>query len=383
MKNRKLKPRVLTVVGARPQFIKAAALSRSLRSAQVEEVLVHTGQHYDDNMSGSFFRELELPIPNLNLGVGSSSHAQQTARMLSGLEEVMIKTSPGFVIVFGDTNSTLAAALAAAKLHIPLAHVEAGLRSFNRRMPEEINRRVADELSQVLFCSSTTGMANLAKEGIMEGKPIPKAGRHLDIDEQEAWLVGDIMLDTLRWLRDNLTTDPTNENETLRSPFSDYGVVTCHREENTDDPKRFERLVRTLREISTDLPLVWPMHPRCRSLVQCLPEDLSQLGRIRIMDPLGYVEMARLCRSAKVILTDSGGLQKEAYFHRVPCLTLRNETEWTETIELQSNQLVGTDPDRIKEGFAGLGRLTPNWDAQPYGDGRSAERIVSILQSFL
>lgn len=348
--------RVLTVVGARPQFIKAAAVSRALR-CEHEEILVHTGQHYDYEMSGIFFEGLELPPADVNLEVGSGSHGMQTGAMLKGLEEVMLARTPDCVQVFGDTNSTLAAALAASKLSIPVSHIEAGLRSFNRRMPEEINRLVTDHLSALLLCPSDTAVANLAAEGI-------SANVHV---------VGDVMLDVLNWARERMRDAGHEPLPRLGLKAGAYLLVTLHRSENTDDPSRLLGILRALDAIEE--PIVLPLHPRSRKVISAIGFEFN--GRVQVIEPVGYLEMASLTNSARLVLTDSGGLQKEAYWLGVPCLTLRDETEWVETVEAGWNVLVGSNTDRI----VGVVNSFVPPDVRPplYGEGLAASRCVSLL----
>lgn len=351
--------RIVTVVGARPQFIKAAPVSRALARLGIEELLVHTGQHYDLNMDRVFFEELELPRPVLNLEVGSGTHAVQTGLMMIRLEEFLLqlRPRPDWVLIYGDTNSTLAGALVAAKLHLPLAHVEAGLRSYNRRMPEEINRIVADRLSNLLCCPSQQAVENLRAEGIERG----------------VHRTGDVMFDALLYYRDRARERVALEH---LIPFESgsYYLLTVHRAENTDDPDRLCRLVRILAEL--DRPVVWPLHPRTRKRLQEL--RLALPSTVYPMEPVGYLAMVRLLEGARKVLTDSGGLQKEAYWLGRPCLTLRAETEWGETLQEGWNRLVDLDPDRIREALYALDPLIP---PQPhYGDGRAAERIAALLR---
>jgi len=352
--------KVLTVVGARPQFIKAAAVSRELRRHH-EEILVHTGQHYDHEMSGIFFDGLELPPADVNLEVGSGPHGMQTGAMLKGLEEVMLARQPDCVQVYGDTNSTLAAALAASKLSIPVSHVEAGLRSFNRRMPEEINRVVTDHLSTLLLCPSDTAVANLAAEGI-------SANVHV---------VGDVMLDVLNWARERLPDDGTGPLRELGLNRGSYLLVTLHRSENTDDPSRLLGILRALNSIPE--PIVLPLHPRARKVIAAM--GLALCGNVRVLEPVGYLQMVSLTNAARLVLTDSGGLQKEAYWLRVPCLTLRDETEWVETVATGWNMLVGSDSERI---VCSVGTFAPPAAHPPlYGEGRAASRCVALLNGAL
>lgn len=348
--------KIVSVVGARPQFIKAAVVSHKLRGGH-EEVLVHTGQHYDVALSDVFFQELDLPQPHHHLGVGSGTHGRQTGLMLEGLEEVLLREQPDRVLVYGDTNSTLAGALAAAKLGIPLAHVEAGLRSYNRAMPEEINRVLADHCADVLLCPTATAVQNLAREGIGEG----------------VHLVGDIMYDSLlahlprarqRW----------RIMERRRLASGSYVLATVHRPANTDDPHRLQAILLALGELGE--PVLFPMHPRAR--LAMMSGDLEAAAAVRIQEPVGYLDMLALEEHARVIVTDSGGVQKEAYLLGVPCVTLREETEWPETLVGGWNVLAGAEPERI---VAAARRPRPQGSPPPaFGDGHAAEKIMKVLE---
>lgn len=320
--------KVVSVVGARPQFIKCAPVSCELRQV-AKEVLVHTGQHYDDSMSGVFFRELGLPEPDYNLAVGSGLHGQQTGEILKKIEEVLLKEKPDVVLVYGDTNSTLAGALAAAKLHIPVAHVEAGLRSHNRRMPEEINRVMTDHLSALLLCPTETAVENLRREGVNDG----------------VHLVGDVMYDALLDGVEIAKRTSTILGRLGLQPHR-FILATVHRAENTDDYQRLERIITALVQLARDgRKVVFPVHPRTQKLLKRYSFELDE--EILLIDPVSYLDMVLLESMASVILTDSGGIQKEAYWLQTPCLTLRDETEWKETVQSGWNQLVGTDPQRI------------------------------------
>lgn len=349
---------ILTVVGARPQLIKAAAVSRELRKRH-KEILVHTGQHYDENMSAVFFRELGIPEPDHNLGVGSGTHGAQTGAMLSGIEKLLLKTRPDRVLVYGDTNSTLAGALAAAKLHIPVAHVEAGLRSFNRRMPEEINRLLTDHVSDLLLCPSRTAADNLAKEGIRRGVRI----------------VGDVMYDALLAAAER-GVKSSHILSTLKLEPKTFLLVTIHRAENTDAPDRLSGILSALRRLSETEQVVFPVHPRTRKKLKAMAGELSS-GRIRLIDPVGYLDMVTLERSARLILTDSGGIQKEAYWLKVPCITLRDETEWVETVKAGWNVVVGAKTARIVAAARTLKppKLSPSF----YGEGLASRKIAGLL----
>lgn len=357
--------KIVTIVGARPQFIKAAAVSRAIRSIQggsMTEVLVHTGQHYDDNMSKSFFEELDIPKPNHNLEVCGGNHGEMTGRMIGAIERVLLDEKPDWVVVYGDTNSTLAGALAAVKLHFPVAHVEAGLRSFNMRMPEEVNRILSDRISRLLFCPTETAVQNLKAEGI-------NAGVHQ---------VGDVMYDVALFYGDRArkTSDILNR---LGLKAGAFALVTCHRAENTDDMRRLREICLGLSDIASCLPVVFPMHPRTRKRID--ESQLGQaLGQVKVVDPLPFLDMVALEQGASLILTDSGGVQKEAFFYGVPCITMRDETEWVETVESGANRLVGADRDRIAAaanqsihcGYTG-------GQALPYGTGKAADAILTIL----
>jgi len=360
--------KILSLVGARPQFIKAAAISRRIRQMNEEsgqrrahEVLVHTGQHYDENMSKVFFDELDIREADYNLGVGSASHGAQTGRMLEKIEGVLQDEKPDVVVVYGDTNSTLAGALAAVKLHIPLAHVEAGLRSFNRRMPEEINRVVADHVSDVLLCPTKKAVENLAREGIRKGVH---------------W-VGDVMYDCALYYAEKADSRRDLLARLNLSP-KQYALVTVHRAENTDDAERLFSIFRGLSRVAeTGLEVVIPLHPRTRERISGLSLELDE--SVRLLTPVSYIDMIVLEKNAKVIVTDSGGVQKEAYFYRVPCVTLRDETEWTETVESGWNVLAGAEAESIAESVVNAPR-PPRWENH-YGDGDASGRVLDILLS--
>lgn len=361
--------KLISVVGARPQFIKAAAVSRAIvahnkkfSDSALEEKIVHTGQHYDENMSKVFFDELEIPQPDYNLGVGSGSHGEQTGQMLQKIENVLVREKPGCVIVHGDTNSTLAGALAAVKLHIPVAHVEAGLRSFNRRMPEEINRVLTDHISDLLFCPTETSVENLANEGISEG----------------VYQVGDVMYDSTLFYTKKSKRIEQKILERLDVQSKSYYLATVHRAENTNDTCRLANIVQALNEIATtDSPVILPLHPRT---VACVDKcGLKFVGNVKVIQPVSYLEVLVLEDNARTILTDSGGVQKEAYWFRVPCVTLRDETEWVETVELGWNSLVGANQNAIIDAVRNAdGCVSAKWDPV-YGDGYATARICKIL----
>jgi UDP-GlcNAc3NAcA epimerase len=348
--------KIATIVGARPQFIKAAGISQALRQ-RFREILIHTGQHYDYEMAGIFFDGLELPPPDYNLCVGSGSHGEQTGAMLKGIEQVLRSEDPDKALVYGDTNSTLAGALAASKLHIPVVHVEAGLRSFNRRMPEEINRVLADHLSDILLCPSLTSVRNLASEGIYEN----------------VHLVGDVMLDVLNWARPRAQEKAGEVLERMGVKSGQYLLVTVHRGENTDEVEHLAAIVRALNALQE--PVIFPVHPRTQKALERSAFRLAP--HVRVIDPIGYLEMVTLSGSARMILTDSGGLQKEAYWLGIPCLTMRAETEWVETVESGWNKLVGIDSDRIIQAVRSF--RPPALREELYGDGNMAGRILPLL----
>ena len=359
--------KIVTIIGTRPQFIKAATVSRAIGSKPetIHEVIVNTGQHYDYNLSRVFFEQMSIPEPHHHLEVGSGSHANMTGRMLSSAEAVIIEERPEWVLVYGDTNSTLAGALAAAKLHIPVAHVEAGLRSFNRAMPEEINRVLTDHLSQLLFTPTDTATANLNKEGIVEG----------------VTYVGDVMYDAFEFHR-NPISDRAAVLAKLDLKPKSYFLATIHRQENTDDVRRLSNIFNAFDTIGAEnCPLVIPLHPRTRKALNDLNLEITSNSRIRLIEPVGYLDMIQLESNARIIFTDSGGIQKEAYFAGVPCVTLRDETEWVETVESGVNFLAGADTDAI---FAAY-KKTLNVDVKLmeglYGDGHAAEKIVDALIS--
>ena len=433
--------KICTIIGARPQFIKAAAVSRAIaahnrltpNASPLTEVIIHTGQHYDDGMSAVFFRELEIPEPKYNLAIGSGSHGAQTGQMLAAIEKVLIEEKPDWVLIYGDTNSTLAGALAAAKLHIPIAHVEAGLRSFNRRMPEEINRVVADQLSTLLLCPSQVAVDNLAAEGIPSHPNLEH--RTLNIEHASSVVItGDVMADALQFAATKASAQSDILARLGLQPQR-YILATVHRAENTDDPKRLRNIMAALAELAEREPVILPLHPRTKKILEathpslltphasqstmvrpldelraglahhdtqnCHPElvegrqsyhDTSscpplegvgggspspKTSGLKLIPPLGYFDIIALEKSARMLLTDSGGMQKEAYWLKVPCITLRDETEWVETVESGWNILTGADSNRI---VTAVQNFTPPSDHPPlYGDGQAAEKILSVL----
>jgi UDP-GlcNAc3NAcA epimerase len=355
--------KVVTIVGARPQFIKAAAVSRKIQQVHadaVQELLVHTGQHYDTNMSGIFFEELGIPAPAYNLEIAGGSHGEMTGRMLQEIERVLQRESPDWVVIYGDTNSTLAGALAAAKLHIPVAHVESGLRSGNMRMPEEVNRIVADRLSTVLFCPTSAAVENLRNEGISRG-----------VHE-----IGDVMYDVAL----HYGMRARSESKVLARlglKNRSYALATCHRAENTDDPERLNEIMTGLGRLAEHMDVVLPLHPRTRKKIE---ENgfLSVISAVKVVEPLAFLDMIASEQSARVVVTDSGGVQKEAFFYGVPCVTMRDETEWVETVLSGWNTLAGADADAIVS--ASLKPVPSCPRPNFYGDGDAAGRVVSGLR---
>jgi UDP-GlcNAc3NAcA epimerase len=355
--------KVITVVGARPQFIKAAVISKAIRERGISsEVMIHTGQHYDHKMSDLFFEELEIPAPKYNLEIGSGGHGAQTGRMLEKIEEVLLNEKPDVVVIYGDTNSTIAGALAATKLHIPLAHIEAGLRSFNKKMPEEINRILADHCSDWLFAPTQVAVKNLENEGVPSNK---------------IYEVGDVMFDVTKHFSQKAKNQSHILTQLELKPQS-YILSTIHRAENTNDPKRLENMFTALGILSEKIEVVLPLHPRTKNLLST--QLLNKAKKVKIIEPVGYLDMLSLESQAKLIATDSGGVQKEAFFCRVPCVTLREETEWVELVELGWNQLASTNlpgeelAKRIWERTSIFGK-----NSEPYGDGHSAEKICKVL----
>ena len=387
--------KLLTVIGARPQFIKCASVSKVIRernrsakgsSSRINHIVVHTGQHNDYMMSKVFFDELGIPEPDYNLEVASGSHGEQTGKMLCRIEEVLKKKKPDVLLVYGDTNSTLAGALAASKLHIPVAHVEAGLRSFDRKMPEEINRVLTDHVSSLLFCPTTTAVRNLRKEGfstiandgllVDDARTVtpPADGTPLVIN------VGDVMYDAL------LMTLAIAEGKAhifedlaFRAGITRYCLATVHRAENTDDLDRLDAIVNALVEIGGELPVVWPVHPRTRKILDTRYPLLGNAAGLRVIEPVGYLDMLMLEKHAAMILTDSGGVQKEAYWMRVPCVTLRDQTEWVETVESGGNVLAPPDRCDIAEVARGHISRPCDYGQRLYGGGDACEKVISLV----
>ncbi len=360
--------KIVTVLGARPQFIKAAAVSRLfLRAPVVREILVHTGQHYDQNLSEIFFRELGLPKPDYNLGIGSGNHGAQTGRMLEAIEQVLITEMPDMLLVYGDTNSTLAGALAAAKLHIPVAHIEAGLRSFNRRMPEELNRVLTDHVSSLLFAPTQSAITNLVREGV---------------SAEKIHRVGDVMYDAALYYGAKAEQTSTILDKLGLTP-GNYVLATIHRAENTDDAVRLRRIFDALNSLAQTCRVVVPLHPRTREALRNANYDFSANPGLSIIDPVGYLDMVMLEKHARLIATDSGGVQKEAFFYKVPCATLREETEWVELVESGWNTLAPPDDSvPLRERLEKIMQKTivDLGHDDFYGSGAAAEQIVSIMR---
>ena len=351
--------KVITIIGASLQCTKDAVLSRAFKehSLDVQEIIVHTGQHYDANMSDVFFDELDIPRPDYNLGIGGGTHGQNTGRMMEKLEGLMMSVRPDWVLVYGDTDSTLAGALAAAKLHIPVAHVEAGLRSFNRKMPEEINRVLTDHVADLLFAPTETGRQNLLNEGIAEGK---------------IKLVGDVMYDASLFYKDKARRPKLPAELDIQG--GDFVLCTIHRAENTDDPQRLKDIFQGVG--ASEEQVILPMHPRTKAKVEDIGIDIPE--NVRVIDPVGYLEMVWLEANCRCVATDSGGVQKEAYFFEKPCITMRDETEWVELIEAGWNILVGANSGKIVNAIHGCAIGSEN--ELLYGEGRSGIEIVQLIR---
>ena len=358
--------KLVTIIGARPQFIKAGSLSREIdklnkRGVFIDEVIVNTGQHYDSNMSSVFFEEMHIPQPKYNLGVGGGSHGEMTGQMIEKIEKVLIKESPDWVIVYGDTNSTLAAAITASKLNIKLAHIEAGLRSFNMKMPEEVNRIITDRLSTLLFCPTLQSMENIDREGLSHWE-----------NGARTVLCGDIMQDGALFY--------ANLAKKINEDISDgYILCTIHRAENTDDIQKLSSIFRALNEISKQRKVIFPLHPRTKKLIESNNIDISN---ITIIEPVGYLNMIWLIKNSDLIMTDSGGLQKEAFFFSKPCITIREETEWVELINAGVNVLAGTDENSILDKYKNTKFNFASFGKDLYGSGMAGSKILTTLLEF-
>lgn len=373
--------KIVTIIGARPQIIKAAALSRAIKnhfSKEIEEVIVHTGQHYDENMSQVFFDELGIPAPNYNLGVGSGSHGIQTAKMIEGIEEILLKEKPDYLVVYGDTNSTLAGAMAASKIHIPIVHIEAGLRSFNKSMPEEINRICCDHCSTMLFSPTATGYNNLIREGFN-----PENKKPFTIDNPGIYHCGDVMYDN------SLYFGKTTANSQQTTDFvaeENFILCTIHRNNNTDEPERLNSIVRALLKISEEEEIIIPLHPRTKKLLSVNLESetyntLINNERIHIIEPVSFLGMIMLEKRASLVITDSGGVQKESYFFKKPCIIIRSETEWREIVEVGAAIIADADENRILEAYRKFKEEKNISYPEIFGDGKASEFICKELIS--
>ena len=373
--------KLVTIIGARPQIIKAAALSRAIRNHykdQIQEIIVHTGQHYDDNMSQVFFDELQIPRPDYNLHVGSASHGVQTARMTEGIEDILIKEQPDFIVLYGDTNSTLAGAVAAAKIHVPIVHIEAGLRSFNKAMPEEINRIVCDHCSTLLFSPTKAGLENLKREGF----PMDSEGP-FTIDNPKVYHCGDIMYDNSLHFADiaETKTDIINQLNLNGKPFV---LATIHRDSNTDYPERLSAIFKAIIRLSEECRIVLPLHPRTSKLLKTnLDEELQKQifnnTSISLIPPVSFLEMIALERHARLVMTDSGGVQKESYFFKKPCIILRPETEWVEIVQTGNAILADADESRIRQAWQHFKDNPPTSFPEIFGDGHAAEFMLEKI----
>ena len=373
--------KIVTIIGARPQIIKAAALSRAIKkqySDRIREVIVHTGQHYDDNMSEVFFEELGIPRPDYNLHVGSASHGVQTSRMIEGIEHILLDERPDAIVLYGDTNSTLAGAVAASKLHITVVHIEAGLRSFNKNMPEEINRIVCDHCSTLLFTPTRAGFDNLAREGF----PTDNDGPYT-IDNPKVYHCGDIMYDNSLYFS-SIADQKVDSLRRLRLTETPFALATLHRDGNTDDPIRLNAILDAFLRLSESITLVLPMHPRTRKMVAMLEdrrktERLLNDERIKIIEPVSFLEMTQLEKHAMLIVTDSGGVQKESFFFQKPCVIMRPETEWVEIVETGAARLADADTAKILEAAQQYLKQPPTSFPTLFGDGHAAEFMLQKM----
>lgn len=356
--------KILTVIGARPQFVKAATVSREFRKHRdITEIIVHTGQHFDKSMSDVFFDQMDIPKPNFNLNINGLSHGVMTGQMMEKLDTILMNIRPDFVLVYGDTNSTLAGALCASKLHFKVAHIEAGLRSFNMNMPEEINRIIVDRISNILFCPSDTAVVNLKNEGFFNfGTTIVKSG--------------DVMYDAAMYYANKSEKKSLVMIDRMLKK-DEFVLATIHRAENTDDILRLSSIIKALNKIAEEKRVVLPLHPRTKKIIQQTGLNL----KFDVIDPVGYFDMLELLKNCSVVMTDSGGVQKEAYFFKKPCITLRDETEWTELVEEGFNEVVGSDHDRILDSYNRIPERKCDYEKKLYGDGNAAKNIVQHLKS--
>ncbi len=379
------KIKILTIVGARPQIIKSSAISRAIRnhfSDKIDEVIVHTGQHYDANMSEVFFQEMEIPKPGYNLGVGSGTHGKQTAKMLEGIEDLLLKENPTCIVLYGDTNSTLAGAIAAVKIHCPVVHIEAGLRSYNKKMPEEINRIMCDHVSTLLFSPTESGYNNLIKEGFSEANKMP-----FHADKPGIFHCGDVMYDNSLYFAQRAEEIESVGGVDLQNPFI---LATIHRDHNTDYPEKLQSIFRALLKITkvSGKNIILPLHPRTSKMLEItLGEDLYSKvlseSKIQLIAPVSFIDMIALESKSDLIVTDSGGVQKESYFFKKPCIVLRPETEWKELIEIGTAKLADADEQRIMDSYSELSGKKKMAFPPVYGDGKAAEFICQkILDNF-
>ena len=360
-----MKKRILTIVGARPQFIKAAALSREIKKhADLEEIIIHTGQHFDDKMSDIFFRQMEIPPPKHRLDIHSLTHGAMTGRMLEGIENVLLTEKPDMVLVYGDTNSTIAGALAARKLHLPVGHVEAGLRSFNMQMPEEINRLLVDRISALLFCPTHSAVENLEREGY----------EHFDCEILRS---GDVMQDAAEYYAKKASAN-SNIIEQLDLENTPYVLCTIHRAENTDAPNRLKSICHALEKIHKETQVVIPLHPRTSSMIK----DMGGTLNVTRIDPVGYFDMIELLHYCSLVMTDSGGLQKEAFFFNKHCITMRDQTEWVELVQHGFNQLVGSNENLIYDSYKYTKNKISDFEVDLYGSGKACANIVNSLKDY-
>ena len=373
--------KIVTIIGARPQIIKAAAISRAIStsfSEQISEVIVHTGQHYDEKMSNVFFDELGIPKPNYNLNVGSGQHGEQTAKMLTGIEKILKEESADALLVYGDTNSTLAGAVAASKIHIPVIHIEAGLRSYNKRMPEELNRILCDHSSTLLFAPTQSAIDNLKKEGLIHNEELAS------IDSPNVYHSGDIMFDNSLHFA-SIASKSSKLLSELNCKPGEFALATVHRAENTDDNAKISAIFKGLYELAEDnkKAIILPLHPRTKKVIEkVLPAEFQQKiqesAYLRLIEPVSFIDMIALEKNAQIVVTDSGGVQKEAFFFEKPCVILREETEWVELVENGNAILAGANVDRMKKGYADL-LAKPHTYPSYYGDGKAAEFIISTI----